>query len=105
MWPAEISDKTSPADLVVLSVALALGTGAISNWTWVGRIVAICLVSLWDLGLILELTDTSFVAVARLEFGFWYERSLVAAALIPLLTVVGVSTAAWVRNGGKTRPR
>ncbi len=102
MWLAEISDKVSLPDLVVLSVVLAIAAGAMSWGPWVGRVVAMILVVLWDLAMLRELSDASFVAAARLEFGYRYELSLVAAGLIPLLSIVGVTTAAMIRKRGAT---
>jgi len=102
MWIAEISDKVSLPDLVVLSVALAIAAGLMCWGTWISRVVAMILVVLWDLAMLSELSDASFVAVARLEFGYRYEVSLVAAGLIPLLSIVGVTTAAMIRKRGAT---
>lgn len=73
------------------SLLLAAVSVVLYRGSWLRRSAAIGLVSLWILAMSLELSDRSFIDVATLEFGAWYEISLMAAALIPALGIVAIA--------------
>jgi hypothetical protein len=95
---AEISDKVSPESFVVLSLVLSLVTVAMGCMGRICTVVAGFLVALWDLMMILELSDRSFIQIARLEFGNTYEGSVIAAGLIPTVAIVGIGIQALWRK-------